>query len=114
MKRHCSTAGRRIRFHLQPGKRGVRRGAGAGLGNHSLAGLFQVIGQILPGDGMIDDMGSARILRGKAALQPVDSVGLLDMQSVFHRYAQGGGRSFEPVRLVGPDIGHQPQTIFRG
>jgi len=59
-------------------------------------------------------MGSARILRGKAALQPVDSVGLLDMQSVFHRYAQGGGRSFEPVRLVGPDIGHQPQTIFRG
>ena len=61
---------------------------------------------------MIDDVDSTRILRGKAAFQPVDRVRLLDMQTMFHRYPQGGRGSLQPVCLIGPDIGHQPQAIF--
>ena len=59
-------------------------------------------------------MGSTRILCGKAAFQPVDRVRLLDMQTMFHGYPQGGGGSLQPVCLVGLDKGHQPQAIFGG
>ncbi|MNZ80947.1 hypothetical protein D3C78_996010 [compost metagenome] len=97
---------------MQAVKRGLQRGTGSGLGDQCLACLFQGIGQILPGDGMIDDVGSTRILRGKAAFQPVYGVGLFDLQAVLHRDPQRGGDALQTVGLVGPDIGHQAQTIL--
>lgn len=75
----------RIRLHLQAGKRGLRRGAGSSPGDQCLACLLQGIRQILLGDGVIDDMGRAGMLRGKTAFQPVDRIGFFHPQAVLHR-----------------------------
>lgn len=104
MQGDCGASRRRICLHLQAGKRSLRGGTASSLGDQRFAGLFQRIGQILPGDGMVDHMGSARMLRGKAALQPVNCVSLFNVQAVLHRNTQGGRRALQPVGLIGPDI----------
>ncbi|MCY1240563.1 hypothetical protein D9M72_534180 [compost metagenome] len=103
-----------VGFHLQARKRRVRRCIRACLGNQGLAFVLCGLRKILPGDRVIDDMHRAGELLCEPPFQPVDRIGALDPFRARCGGFEGKARALEPIPLIGPDVGHEPQPVGGG